>query len=166
MIENIKELQKEEAIKRLEILSKKFDLKSNILKDFKKGILSLTINKYLTSLEDRNSPLGKIINLHEQQNNSLAYYGIVFKAFDMLMFIILTVSPNKEDWEKEEELLNKYDNFICLSGYAYNLDIPNKCCEFENLTISSENGVLAFEKGFAKLPILQDIKNNNVKEII
>lgn len=164
MIKDLKELQKKEAIKRLEILTNKFDLRPNIL-EFKKGKISLSINKYLTSIEN-NSTFREIVNLHEQQNNSLAYYGIVFKAFDMLMFAILTVSPYEEDWEKERELLYKYDNFICLSGYAYNLDFPNKCTEFINMTITSENGALTFENGTVKLPVLQEIKINNKKEII
>lgn len=157
MTNNIKELQKKEAIKRLEILTKKFDLKSNILEDFKKDKVSLSIEKYLTSIDSK-STFGEIVKIHEQQNNSLAYYGIVFKAFDMLMFAILTVSPYIEDWEKERELLYKYDNLICLSGYAYNLDIPNKCTEFINMIITSENGALTFENGTVKLPVLQEIK--------
>lgn len=154
---NLKELQKEEAIKRLEILTKKFDLKSNILEDFKMDKISLSINRYLTSIES-NSTFKEIVDIHEQQNSSLAYYGIVFKAFNMLMFAILTVSPNIENWEKEREILNKYENFICLSGYTYNLDILNKCTEFVNMVIKSEDGALIFEDGLAKLPILQDIK--------
>lgn len=165
MVKNLKELQKEEAIKRLEILTNKFDLKSNILEDFKMDKISLSINKYLTTIEN-NSTFRNIIDIHEQQNNSLAYYGIVFKAFDMLMFAILTISPNIEDWEKERELLNKYENFICLSGYAYNLDILNKCTEFVNMVITSENGALIFEDGLAKLPIIQDIKKIMEKENI
>ena len=157
MINNIKELQKKEAIKRLEILTKKFDLKPNILEDFKKDKVSLSIEKYLTSIDSK-STFGEIVKIHEQQNNSLAYYGIVFKAFDMLMFAILTVSPYIEDWEKEREFLYKYDNLICLSGYVYNLDIPNKCTEFINMIITSENGTLTFENGTVKLPVLQEIK--------
>ncbi len=157
MINNIKELQKKEAIKRLEILTKKFDLKPNILEDFKKDKVSLSIEKYLTSIDSK-STFGEIVKIHEQRNNSLAYYGIVFKAFDMLMFSILTVSPYIEDWKKERELLYKYDNLICLSGYAYNLDIPNKCTEFINMIITSENGTLTFENGTVKLPVLQEIK--------
>ncbi len=157
MINNIKELQKKEAIKRLQILTEKFDLKSNILEDFKKDKISLSIEKYLTSIDSK-STFGEIVKLHEQHNNSLAYYGIVFKAFDMLMFAILTVSPYIEDWEKERELLYKYDNLICLSGYAYNLDIPNKCTEFINMIITSVNGALTFENGTVKLPVLQEIK--------
>lgn len=157
MKKELKELQKEEAIKRLEILTKKFNLKENILEDFKMDKISLSIEKYLTSIED-NSTFRKIVNLHEQQNNSLAYYGIVFKAFDMLMFAILTVSPEEKYWEKEREFLNKYENFICLSGYAYNLDVPNKCSEFISMIITSENGTLTFENGTVKLPILQEIK--------
>lgn len=153
MIKNIRGLQKEEAVKRLDILTKKFDLKSNILKDFKMDKISLSINKYLTTIEN-NSTFRNIIDIHEQQNNSLAYYGIVFKAFDMLMFAILTISPNIEDWENERELLNKYENFICLSGYAYNLDILNKCTEFVNMVITSEDGTLIFEDGLVKLPII------------
>ncbi len=102
MIKNIRGLQKEEAVKRLDILTKKFDLKSNILKDFKMDKISLSINKYLTTIEN-NSTFRNIIDIHEQQNNSLAYYGIVFKAFDMLMFAILTISPNIEDWENERQ---------------------------------------------------------------
>lgn len=158
MTKNLKELQKEEASKRLEILSKKFDLESNILEDFKTGTLSISINKNLSSLENLASVLGRIVQLHEQQNNSLAYYGILFKVYDMRMFAILTVSSYEEDWEKEKELLNRYDNFICLSGYAYNLDIPNYCTEFKNMIITGENGTLIFENGTVKLPILQEIK--------
>lgn len=165
MIKNIRGLQKEEAVKRLDILTKKFDLKSNILEDFKMDKISLSINTYLTTIEN-NSTFRNIIDIHEQQNNSLAFYGIVFKAFDMLMFAILTISPNIEDWEKERELLNKYENFICLSGYAYNLDILNKCTEFVNMVITSENGALIFEDGLAKLPIIQDIKKIMEKENI
>lgn len=165
MIKNIRGLQKEEAVKRLDILTKKFDLKSNILEDFKMDKISLSINKYLTTIEN-NSTFRNIIDIHEQQNNSLAYYGIVFKAFDMLMFAILTISPNIEDWENERELLNKYENFICLSGYAYNLDILNKCTEFVNMVITSEDGTLIFEDGLVKLPIIQDIKKNMDKENI
>ena len=157
MTNNLKELQKEEAIKRLEILTNKFDLKSSILEDFKKDKISLSINKYLTSIKN-NSTFKEIVNLHEQQNNSLAYYGIIFKAFDMRMFAILTVSPNKEDWKKERELLYKYDNLICLSEYAYNLDISNKCTEFISMIITSENGALTFENGTVKLPVLQEIR--------
>lgn len=165
MTKNLKELQKEEAIKRLEILTSKFNLKSNILEDFKNGKVSLSIEKYLTNIDSK-STFGEIVKIHEQSNNSLAYYGIVFKAFDMLMFAILTISPNIEDWEKERELLNKYENFICLSGYAYNLDILNKCTEFLNMVIKSEDGTLIFEDGLAKLPIIQDIKEIMDKENI
>ena len=68
---NLRELQKEEAIKRLEILTKKFDLKPNILEDFKMGKISLSINKYLTSIES-NSTFREIVDIHEQQNNSRA----------------------------------------------------------------------------------------------
>lgn len=156
-MDNLRELQKNEAVKRLEILTKKFNLKANILEDFKRDKISLSIEKYLTSIED-NSTFKEIVNMHEQQNNSLAYYGIVFKAFDMLMFAILTVSPHIEDWEKERKLLYKYKDLICLSGYAYNLDIPNKCSEFISMIITSENGTLTFENGTVKLPILQEIK--------
>lgn len=165
MQKNLRDLQKEEAIKRLEILTNKFDLKSNILEDFKMDKISLSINKYLTTIEN-NSTLREIIDIHEQQNNSLAYYGIVFKAFDMLMFAILTISPNIENWENEREFLNKYKNFICLSGYTYNLDILNKCTDFVNMVIKSEDGALIFEDGLAKLPIIQDIKKIMDKENI
>ena len=141
MTNNLKELQKEEAIKIIKKLTKSFDLSPNILKDFKKGKLSCSIGEYIFNI-GFNSRIEELIKRFEKENDTLAYYCIIYKELNELKMAILYVNTNIDDWEMEREYMVSSRGSLRINAFVYSLILPTFKADYEDITVSSIDGAL------------------------
>lgn len=135
MTEELKQLQKEEAIKRLEILKFKYGLQENVIKEFSKSgtIFYSEHNCYTMQwsirIISKDKDFETAIKEFELDNNALVYYAIFEPPTNRgLELNMLYVSEDKWNWKNEtEELLEgeplTYDknfDYDSNSGYWYN----------------------------------------------
>lgn len=134
--------QQEEALLRLERLTAKFDLKEDILKQFKKGVISYC---YMISIEHVGS--GGIVDTKcldpkwrdtiekfENTHNALVYLALVNKSPYGEMLSMLYVSQYEEEWEWGRGSSNY------IAAYVYNFDIGEG--EFGEICLTSMDGAL------------------------
>ena len=104
-----KEAKKEEAIKRLEELTEKFNLRPNILKYFKEDKLYysyITCNGLLGTIDTINYDkwYAEVVDRFEEEYDCLVYHVIETGNTIALLF----VSDNKEEWEFETLCCGQY----------------------------------------------------------
>lgn len=131
------ERQKEEAVKRLESLTKRYKLDKKILANFSDdklyytrdyGIGAFSIMYPLSS----NSKIIKIVKEFEIEYNALVYYCILTGQFLSLLY----VSKREDEWDYEREM---YENYI--TAYVHNFQIK-EYSEFGDIIIENLGGVL------------------------
>lgn len=126
MNNNLKEIQKKEAIKRLQNLTNKFNLKTMILEDFKKGIIDISTNDstFPIYLFER---IEKIIDKLEKESDIIIYHIITSKIDSCLFAKILYVSNNPKKWRFERLKDDNYQRckYHCLTHdkSSYDADI-------------------------------------------
>ncbi len=136
-----KQLQKQEAIKRLKILQDKFGLMETVTKEFEKkdtlyyseyfnrnmqGILYWVSNK---------KSLSKIVKEFEEKHKALVYHAILVPTVFGNTFNLLYVTEEKKEWQEDKEQLKEGLPLV----YVVNLDDP-VCSEFGGIQIGSANG--------------------------
>lgn len=138
---NLKNLQKEEAIRRIKKLTKSFDLSPNILEDYKENKISCTIGNYIFNI-GVNSKIEELIKRFEKENDALAYYCIVYEDYNELKMAILYVNDIKEDWKMDREYMVSSYGLLRTNTYVYSLLLPSFRANYESITLSSTDGVL------------------------
>lgn len=134
--------RREEALRRLEQLTKAFDLKEDILKQFKEGAISYC---FPVSVDGR-KPVGMIgvkcfdprwreeIEKFERRYNALVYLALANKSPYGEMLSMLYVSSHEKEWEYEG-VTRDY-----IAAYVYNFDMEEG--EFGDIFLTSNNGAL------------------------
>lgn len=114
-MDNLKELQKEEAIKRM----KNLGIMPRIIEEFRR---SNKLNKseicgilYWLSDEEK-----KIVEDFESKQNALVYHVIKTNTRDGIMDACLYVSAYPEEWEYDREDIEEG----IINAYVYNEDTP------------------------------------------
>ena len=119
-----KEEQKKEAIFRIQELTKKFNLNSNMLDFFKNGKIYGLDYVENSKIQDRSSLINSIIINHQVKYNSLVYYYFIvdinLEGYDLEILNIFYVGQHPEDWELER-LSEDNEMYIC----TYELSSPN-----------------------------------------
>lgn len=124
MNEELKEEQKQEALKRIEELTKMYNLNSSMLDHFMAESVCVVD---FTDKERSQEVLGsyyKLIKNFEEEKNSLVYYCIICDIkYDNQKWETLNlfyVSPYKEEWESQR--IPENDEVYV---YSYNLSMQN-----------------------------------------
>ena len=140
----LKQRQKAEAIKRLNILKDKFGLLKNVVDDFEKENLLYYSEQtrlggmlYWCTKDNGVENLENIVKDSELTQNSIVYHAIhTYTEFGEL-FSMLYVSPDEEEWEHDiEDLIDSYPLIYCK-----NLD-DDFCSEFGCIGIKGMSGGL------------------------
>lgn len=138
---DLKQLQKSEAIKRLEILNKK-GLVDYVTKDFKKNDLLYYSEQtrlggilyWCTKENGAENYLDKVKDF-EKEHNAVVYHVIhCYTTFGEILNLMY-VSENQEEWEQDRQDLEENYSFT----YCYNLD-DEWCSEFGSIGIGTRAG--------------------------
>lgn len=142
---DLKTLQKEEALKRLQLLK----LHPNVVKDFENGKIyySMRQNKIFDGIlywVDGDQKIFDAIKTFEKQTGAFVYHAQLTRFEFGLCLTMLFVSKYKQDWKYDiQDIENKDENGVMsVYAYAYNMDVP----EFSDLGlvgIKRKNGGIA-----------------------
>lgn len=100
-----KEEQRNEAILRIQELTKKFNLNSNMLDFFKNGKIYGLDYVEDSKIQDRNKLISNIIAECQNEYNSVVYYYFIvdinIEGYNLELLNIFYVGQYQEDWEIE-----------------------------------------------------------------
>lgn len=137
MSKGLIEEQRQEAIKRIELLTEKYNLTPEFLKYFKEENSALIFGNVIADVGLRIFDV--IIDDFQNKYNGLVYGGIYTGDF----FCLLYVSKNTDKWEYER--VNDKNYQYC---YVFNLedlkhlDSEIGMSEFGDIILTSQNGCL------------------------
>lgn len=130
--EEFKAKQKEEALKRMEMLG----LMENPIREFKEeGIVNLSEGPGL--LYWLNDEEQEMVRQFEKERESLVYHVIKTHTTIGLMYSLLNVCKYEVDWEYERERIED----SCPLAYVINVDIPD-FSEYGGIEVKKINGGL------------------------
>ena len=142
MSEELKELQKNEALNRLRILQMKYGLLENVVKEFQVDdtiYYSEYINQYLKGLLywiDNEDEYADAIKRFEEKHQSTVYHAIYTPTSHGRILSLLYVSPHQEEWKMDRDDLNNDGRPL---AYCINLD-DDTSSEFGAIQIAKANG--------------------------
>lgn len=138
----LKEKQKQEALKRLEILEKEYLLHSNVLKEFKEDetiYYSEDLGGFhqgiLYWLHNRQAFVNIVKEIEEKRNIYVYHCILNHYRDDGDVLTMLYVSSDEEFWENERQEL--IDGYPCV--YTYSFSFPD-FSEFGSVAITGVNG--------------------------
>lgn len=141
MAEDIRTLQKKEAIERLKILHEKYELLENVITEFEKEdtlYYSEYKNKVFPAVlywVSNREDLTELVKKVEEEKEILVYHAILTPTIYGTYFSLLYVSQNQEEWEEEKMYLKE----SITSAYSINLsDI--EMAEFGDIQITGAMG--------------------------
>ena len=141
-MEDLKLLQKQEAIRRLEILQKKYGLIDTVVEEFKKNdivyyseYISQNIQGILYWVSNKDK-YTDIIEGFEKKYNAVVYHVISTPViYGGTLLSILYVSKHQKEWKKDKEELKEGLPL----AYCINLADP-EMAEFGGIQIQGANG--------------------------
>lgn len=137
-MEDIKETQRQECIRRLEMLTKKYDLCKNILKEFKKdNTIYYSENGFLYWLSNKQEYVDIIKNF-EKKYGAMVYFTILSHTDFGDILNIFYVSKEQEEWYMDIDNIRN-SNYSMV--YAENLSEPI-FSEFGTIIIAEKFGSL------------------------
>ena len=114
MEQDLKQLQKQEAIERLKILQDKFELMETVTKEFEKEdtlYYSEYVNKNFPAVLywiNNNEEYEEAIKQVERNHNILVYHVILTPTYDNgIVLTLLYVSSSQEEWKNDREELRQ-----------------------------------------------------------
>lgn len=114
MEQDLKQLQKQEAIERLKILQDKFELMETVTKEFEREdtlYYSEYVNKNFPAVLywiNNNEEYEEAIKQVERNHNILVYHVILTPTYDNgIVLTLLYVSSSQEEWENDREELKQ-----------------------------------------------------------
>ena len=138
MTDEFKQLQKKEALKRLEILKSNYDLPEYVVKDFADNDIKYYSEHVIYKDEWKIKKISQddyfenAVKEFEKNNNTLVYYAIfATSGANGVELDMLYVSDEKWDWDKDkEELINgepleytkNFDDDYRTGEYYYSLE--------------------------------------------
>lgn len=141
MAEDIRALQKKEAIERLKILHEKYELLENVITEFEKEdtlYYSEYKNKVFSAVLywiSNREDLTELVKKVEEEKGILVYHAILTPTIFGTFFSMLYVSKNKKEWENEKTDLK--DSLPL--AYCTNLS-DSKMAEFGGIQIAGAMG--------------------------
>ncbi len=141
MAEDIRTLQKKEAIERLKILHEKYELLENVITEFEKEdtlYYSEYKNKVFSAVlywVSNREDLTELVKKVEEEKGILVYHAILTPTIFGTFFSMLYVSKNKKEWENEKTDLK--DSLPL--AYCTNLS-DSKMAEFGGIQIAGAMG--------------------------
>lgn len=141
MKQDLKQLQKIEAIERLKILQDKFGLIGIVTKEFEKEdtlYYSEYLNKQFPAMLywiSNNQDYEKTIKQLEKEHNILVYHAILTRTTFGKLLTLLCVSANQDEWKRDRDELT--EGLPC--AYVMNLNDDN-CSEFGCVQIAGAKG--------------------------
>lgn len=141
MAEDIRTLQKKEAIERLKILHEKYELLENVITEFEKDdtlYYSEYKNKVFSAVlywVSNREDLTELVKKVEEEKGILVYHAILTPTIYGTYFSLLYVSKNKKEWENEKTDLK--DSLPL--AYCTNLS-DSKMAEFGGIQIAGAMG--------------------------
>ena len=142
MTQELRQLQKAEAIKRLELLK----LLPNVITDFKNNdtvYYSERQNKIFDGILywiSNNEDYERLVKEFEENYDALVYHAQLTRFSYGLCLSMLFVSKYQEEWEIEREAItNPYDGVIDTYAYVANLNEPD-FSEIGRIGIVRKNG--------------------------
>lgn len=142
MTQELRQLQKAEAIKRLELLK----LLPNVITDFKNNdtvYYSERQNKIFDGILywiSNNEDYERLVKEFEENYDALVYHAQLTRFSYGLCLSMLFVSKYQEEWEMEREAItNPYDGIIDTYAYVANLNEPD-FSEIGRIGIIRKNG--------------------------
>ena len=138
----LRDKQKQEAIKRLEILSRNYGLVKDVVNDYKRSNLLYYSEQtklggilYWCTKENGAERFETLVREFEEEHNVIVYHVIhCYTSFGELLNLMY-ISENEEVWEQDvEDLKNGYT-----LAYAYNLD-NDLFSEFGSIAITGKSG--------------------------
>lgn len=142
MTQELRQLQKAEAIKRLELLK----LLPNVITDFKNNdtvYYSERQNKIFDGILywiSNNEDYERLVKEFEENYDALVYHAQLTRFSYGLCLSMLFVSKYQEEWEMEREAItNPYDGAIDTYAYVANLNEPD-FSEIGRIGIIRKNG--------------------------
>lgn len=152
MKENLKEELTKEAIKRLNILSKKYNLNPVILENYQKdGMVYYSEDTVLgkkSKIEElsNNTQFLEIVKRFEEENNAIAYHCISIPKHLLgeLSFLgsLLNILYIAKGRNKDSKGFNTLLEHNCMDTYTYNLDIED-FSEFGQISLIGVDGALS-----------------------
>lgn len=144
MVENIRALQKKEAIERLKILHKQYELIETVIEEFEKEdtiYYSEYRNKVFSAVlywVSNREDLTELVKEVEEEKGILVYHAILTPTIYGAYFSMLYVSTHQEEWKKDREELQT----SLPVAYCINLADP-QMAEFGGIQISGAMGGIA-----------------------
>lgn len=142
MTQELRQLQKAEAIKRLELLK----LLPNVITDFKNNdtvYYSERQNKIFDGILywiSNNEDYERLVKEFEENYDALVYHAQLTRFSYGLCLSMLFVSKYQEEWKMEREAItNPYDGVIDTYAYVANLNEPD-FSEIGRIGIIRKNG--------------------------
>ena len=140
-MEDLKQLQKNEAIKRLKILQDKFELMETVTKEFKQEDIlyySEYVNKNYPAVLywiSNNKEYENAIKKFEEKHNAIVYHSILTRTTFGTILTLLYVSEEQDVWQEDKEQLQEGLPL----AYCINLEDDN-CSEFGGVQITGAMG--------------------------
>lgn len=141
MEQNLKELQKTEALNRLEILENRYKLLKNVVTEFKKKdnlYYSEYMNKHCPAIlywVSNKKEYKNAIKKFEKEHNALVYHAILTRTVFGTILTLLYVSEHQDEWLGDRKELY---NGVPLA-YCINLE-DDTCSEFGGIQITGAMG--------------------------
>ena len=141
MAEDIRTLQKKEAIERLKILHEKYELLENVITEFEKEdtlYYSEYKNKVFSAVlywVSNREDLTELVKKVEKEKGILVYHAILTPTIYGAFFSMLYVSKNQEEWENDKIELKE----SLPVAYCTNLS-DSKMAEFGGIQIAGSMG--------------------------
>ena len=141
MAEDIRTLQKKEAIERLKILHEKYELLENVITEFEKEdtlYYSEYKNKVFSAVlywVSNREDLTELVKKVEKEKGILVYHAILTPTIYGAFFSMLYVSKNQEEWENDKIELKE----SLPVAYCTNLS-DSKMAEFGDIQIAGAMG--------------------------
>lgn len=141
-LENLKELQKQEAVERLKILQQKFKIHPNVLQEYKLNEtiyyserVNIIYNGILYWLSNKQEYVDAVKEIENKYNIYVYHCLLSHTEFgDWLSMLFVSSTPDK--WaEEKSKLMTSFPE-------AYVYDFSNFCSEFGDIQIAGVNGGL------------------------
>lgn len=143
MEEDLKELQKQEALNRLMLLQMNFNLMENVIKEYEQEdttYYSEYQNKVFNGIlywVSNSEELTNAIKEFEEKHNALVYHSILVPTIYGRLLNMLYISKYTEEWQRDREELNEGLPLV----YCKNLE-DDTMSEFGTIQIKGANGGL------------------------
>lgn len=141
MEQDIKQLQKEEALNRLRILQMKYGLMETVINEFEKEdtlYYSEYVNKNFPAILywiSNNKEYQTKIKEFEEKHNALVYHVILTRTVFGTILSLLYVSEEQEVWQEDRDNLQEGLPL----AYCINIEDDN-CSEFGGIQIAGAMG--------------------------